>query len=84
MHAYSYYVIELCKFFALNYLEQFRMKNASIISNKKHKEHMKNRDATRHMRDQLQATFERSITFISLLREQNLVSSKGFVKMSAN
>jgi len=26
--------------FALNYLEQFRMKNASIISNKKHKEHM--------------------------------------------
>jgi hypothetical protein len=36
------------------------------------------------MRDQLQATFERSITFISLLREQNLVSSKGFVKMSAN
>jgi hypothetical protein len=36
------------------------------------------------MCDQLQATFERSVTFISLLRVQNLVSSNGFVKISAN
>jgi hypothetical protein len=33
---------------------------------------------------QLQATFERSITFISLRNLQNLVSSNGFMNISAN
>jgi hypothetical protein len=41
-------------------------------------------NAILHMCIQPQATFERSITFISLLNVQNLVSSSGFVNILAN